>query len=446
MYIKLIQPKTRRRPMDTDLKLHMSPPLSLFTIANMFRNEHRISIENENIEDLNFDDEPDIVGISVTVDTLPRAVKIAEIFSRKGVKVVAGGIHITTASKFVPKNAFDALCIGAAEGTWHDIINDAENGELKKIYRCSPTFCGADIISPAYDMIDKSKYLYTNIIHTSRGCPFRCDFCYNSSENHGYVNRPIEDVIEDIRAVKSRHIMFIDDNFAGNPKWTKKLLHAIMPMHLIWQAAVSINAVKDNELLDLMKKSGCRSLFIGFESINPQSVKNVHKIQNSTKEYEKAVKAIHSRGIMVNASFVFGLDGDTKETFDATVDWIVRNKIETVTSHILTPYPGTELYRRIKAENRIVKNDLSLYNTANVVYIPKKMTAKELYNGYIDVYRQVYSLKNIIKRLPDEKSQRKAYLMFNLLYRKYGRFTDFLCRMISYRRIGYIAEKISEYI
>lgn len=222
-------------------------------------------------------------------------------------------------------------------------------------------------------------------------------------------------------------------------------LHMAPPLGLLTIAAM-LRDEHHAELLDLMKQSGCHSLFIGFESINPSSVKDVHKVQNSTQEYEQAIQAIHSRGIMINGSFVFGLDGDTPETFSATVEWIVRNKIETVTSHILTPYPGTALYDRMLAEHRITSHDLSRYNTANVVFQPIHMTAEELYRGYLGVYREVYSLKNIIRRLPDAKEQRMAYLMFNLFYRKFGKLTDRLCKMISYQRIGIWAEKLSQYI
>ncbi len=446
MYIKLIQPAMIKRPMDTDLKLHMAPPLGLLTVANILRGEHRVVLENENIEPICYDDHPDLVGISVTVDTLPHAMQIAKRFRRRGAKVIAGGIHITTAYETIPENAFDALCIGAAEGTWPDIVRDAQNGCLKKIYKCSGKLRGEDIVSPAYDMIDRGKYLYTSVIHTSRGCPFRCDFCYNSAKSHHFVNRPIPDVLREIRHAGTRHIMFIDDNFAGNPQWTKQFLKAILPMKLKWQAAVSINAAKDGALLDLMRKSGCQSLFIGFESINPESVQNVHKVQNSTREYEQAIEAIHKRGIMINGSFVFGLDGDTPETFDATVDWIVKNRIETVTSHILTPYPGTALYARMKAAGRITSHDLSLYNTAHVVFEPRGMTADELYKGYLHVYDKVYSLKNIRRRMPETKSQRIPYLLFNLLYRKYGRFTDFICKCITYQRMGKIGELLAKYM
>lgn len=435
-----------KRPMDTDIKIHMAPPLGLLTIVNILKEKHKVVLENENIQDINYNDKPDIVGISVTVDTLPRAVKIAKRFRENGVIVVAGGIHITTAYNSVPPDCFDVLCIGAAEGTWLDIIKDFENGTLKKMYMCSNKIKTEEIVSPAYDFLSKEQYLYCNVVHTSRGCPFKCDFCYNSAVERMYINRDIDSVLQDIKAVKSKHIMFIDDNFAGNPQWTKEFLHTIKPMRIKWNAAVSINTAFNDELLTLMKESGCRSLFIGFESINADSINNVHKIQNSTDTYEKAIKAIHDKGIMINGSFVFGLDGDTPETFKATLDWIVKNKIETVTSHILTPYPGTALYNRLKNEGRIISDDLSLYNTANVVFKPKGMTEKELYDGYLWIYKQIYSLKNIFRRMPESKEQRVSYLLFNLLYRKYGKFTDFLCKKLTYKRIGTIADRLSNYL
>ncbi len=445
MYIKLIQPKMEKRPMDNDIKIRMSPPLGLLTIINILRDEHRVVLENENIQEICYDDTPDIVGISVTVDVLPRAIEIARKFRKRNIPVVAGGIHITSAAETIPPDSFDVLCIGAAEGTWPDIVNDFQNGSLKRLYRCGCNLGGDDIASPAYDILKKSEYLYCNVVHTSRGCPFRCDFCYNSGKEHVYINRAIEDVIADIRAVKSRHIMFIDDNFAGNRKWTCDFLKAIAPMNLKWNAAVSINAAFDSELLDLMAESGCQSLFIGFESINPKSIGDVHKLQNNTDKYEEAIRAIHKRGIMINASFVFGLDGDTKETFKNTLDWIVKNRLETVTSHILTPYPGTELYNRLKNQGRIITDDLSLYNTSHVVFKPVGMTAEELYSGYIDIYKKIYSFKNIFRRMPKARKQLAPYLLFNLMYRKFGKFTDFLCKLITYKRIGLWAEKLSRY-
>ena len=446
MYIKLIQPLMHMRPMDTHIKNRMSPPLGLYTIANMFRDEHEVVIENENIQKLDLTDHPDIVGISVNVDSLPRALEIASEYKLKGVPVVLGGILPTMAPEMIPDGCVDVICIGAAEGTWRDIVKDVQSRSLKKVYRCSHQLSGKDIISPAYDLIPKSNYLYSNILHTSRGCPFRCDFCYNSSPERWYVCRPIKDVVEEVKRCNRGHVMFIDDNFVGNPKWTRELLPELKALGIKWNAAVSINVVDIPGMLDLMKECGCQGLFIGFESINPSSVDGVHKVQNDVTKYEYAVKEIHKRGIMINASFVFGLDSDTKDTFQATVDWIVKNKIETVTSHILTPYPGTELYRRMKDEGRLLTEDLNLYDTAHVVMNPRNMTQEELYNGYLWVYEQVYSYKNIIRRIPDSIKQIPSYLMFNLFYRKWGKFTDWLCKKITYERIGYWGEKLSKYL
>ena len=446
MYIKLIQPKMHRRVMDTDLKSRMSPPLGLYTIANMFRGAHRISVENENVREVDFDDKPDIVGISINVDSINRAQEIASKFRKQGIPVVAGGILVTTALKFIPEDTFDVFCIGHAEGTWTQIISDYQSGKLQKVYRCKPDIKPEDIVPPAYDMMNRAEYLYCNVIHTSRGCPFRCDFCYNSSPERKYVNRCLDDVLTEIKNSRCKHIMFIDDNFIGNLKWTRELLQELKKNKIKWNAAVSINVVNIPGLLDEMKESGCQGLFIGFESINRGSIDNVHKVQNNVKDYEYAVEQIHKRGIMINASFVFGLDSDTPETFAETVDWIVKNKIETVTSHILTPYPGTVTYDVMNSEGRILTNDFSLYDTAHVVMQPKNMTPEELYQGYLYVYRSVYSFKNIIRRIPRSYKQIPAYLMFNFFYRKWGAFTDWLCKKITYERIGLWSEKLSKYI
>lgn len=445
LYIKLIQPKMKKRPMDTKLKIRMSPPLGLLTIASMLKNTHKIVIQNENIESIIYD-KPDIVGISVTVDVLPRAIEIAKKFQKEGIKVVAGGIHITTAYNTIPKDAFDVLCVGAAEGTWNQIVSDFENHSLKSIYFCDETFEGKNIVPPDYDFIDKKKYLYYNIVHTSRGCPFKCDFCYNSAKNRKYITRNIDDVIMDIKKINRKHIMFIDDNIFGNKKWLYSFLEKIKPLKIKWNAAASLNIAFETDLLDLMVDSGLQGLFIGFESINTSSISDVHKVQNHVEKYEEAIFNLHNRGIMINASFVFGLDNDTKDVFSNTLDWIIRNKIETVTSHILTPYPGTKLYEKLKTENRIISEDLSKYNTAHVVYEPKLMSKEELYQGYLWIYKKIYSWKNIFKRLPKSRKQRIPYLMFNIFYRKYGKLTSFLCSLFSFGKIGYFAEKISKYL
>lgn len=442
MKIALIQPKMLMRPMDTTLKTRMAPSLGLYTVASVIREGNELTFFNENIEEIDFNLPVDIVGITVTVDTLPRAIEIANIYRAKGIAVVAGGIQITC-NPDSARGYFDSLSIGFAEGTWPSIIEDYKKGKLKTEYRCvriSPE----EIAGPAYDLIDSGKYLYVNVVSTSRGCPFKCSFCYNSCENirNSYVNRPIKNVMDDIRKLGRRHIMFIDDNFIGNPKWTREFLKEIKPLGLKWQAAVSANVIEIPGMLDQMRDSGCTSLFIGLESLSQKSIDLSSKYQNSIAKYEHLCAEIHKRGIMVNASFVFGLDGDDPETFRHTVDWIIRNKIETVTSHILTPYPGTQQHINLRDAGRIIDADLRHYTTSHVVFKPSGMSEQELLTGYLNVYKEVYSIRNIWRRRPS--FNQAAYLNFNFFYRKYGKYTEKVCRIIGYNRIGKLFERLSK--
>lgn len=434
MKILLIQPKMHKRPMDTDLKTHMAPSLALLTLMGLTTEDHETVMVNENIEDIDYTDTIDLVGITITLDVLPRARRIALEFQKRGIPVVAGGIHVTCC----PQDClpyFDAICIGFAERVWPLMIRDAANGKLKKVYHDMARFGGSEIASPLYSAIDREKYLYTNVISTSRGCPNRCDFCYNSCQNRMYVLRPVKDVLHDIQALGTRHVFFIDDNFIGSPSYTRTLLQAIRPFNLKWSAAITTSIVDDPDLLDLMAETGCQTLFIGFESINDTALQGVHK-HNRFAQYETLIDAIHSRGIMINASMVFGLDGDGPEVFQQTLDFLVKNRIETLTAHILTPYPSTTLYRRMNASGRIIDRDLSKYNTAHVVFMPAHMTPKQLYKGYLWMYKRFYSFSNIIRRMPRQRNQRKPYFLFNLLYRKFGKLTSALTRMIPMHSLG----------
>ncbi len=447
MIIKLIQPKMKLRPMDTQLKTRMSPSLGLMTIANILRKEHTVIIENENITELNYDEPVDLVGISVTVDVFPKAVEISERYREKGVPVIAGGVHISCCPDEC-NPYFDSICIGPSDNVWKSIISDLKQNCLQKRYVGNNSLKNTDLVSPAYDFIDQSLYLYCNVVFTSYGCPFRCKFCYNSCAAYktSYINKPIEMVLDEIRLIGRKHIMFIDDNFIGNPRWTLEFVKALRDLKIKWNAAVSANIADMPELLDEMKLSGCQGLFIGFESLKCEVLAGANKHQNDIAKYERLIKEIHSRDMMINASFVFGLDGEDEGVFKRTVDWVVKNRIETVTSHIFTPYPGTEVYNELLHEGRITCLDFEKYTTSNVVYQPKNMTAQELYNGYLLVYREVYSFKNIFKRIPKSKKQIIPYLLFNLFYRKFGKFTDFICKFLTYKKIGFIAEKLSKYI
>ncbi len=441
MRIMLIQPKMNKRPMDTDFKTQMSPPLGLYTLLNLTPPHHETLLVNENIEDVPLDYPADLVGITVTLDVFPRAVHLASLFRLRGVPVVAGGIHVTCCPDECAPH-FDAVCVGPAERVWASMLQDAEEKNLRTVYKDMANFQGEEIVSPSYDKIDRRKYLYTNIVTTSRGCPRRCDFCYNSCENRAYVRRPIPDVIKDVKALNARHVYFVDDNFIGDPQYTRELLTELNKIGLTWNAAVTTKIIDHLDLLDFMVETGCQSLFIGFESVNNQALAEVHK-DNDSESYGRLVDELHKRGIMINASMVFGLDGDGLEVFENTLDWLVKNRIETLTAHILTPYPGTRLYHNMKASNRITDYDLAHYNTSHVVFKPLNIEPEELYRGYLNIYRRFYSFPCIMARKPENPKQRKAYFLFNFLYRKYGGFFSRIQRIIPMRSLGQAAEWLS---
>ncbi len=441
MKILLIQPKMNKRPMDTDLKTCMAPSLALLTLLGLTPYGHETILVNENIEPIDDRCGADLVAITVTLDVMPRARQIAARFRQRGVPVVAGGIHITCCPEDC-RSDFDAICIGPAERVWARMIRDAEAGRLQPRYCDMENFQGSEICSPAYEQIDPSRYLYTNVITTSRGCPNRCGFCYNSCQNRMYLRRPVADVMRDIQTLGTRHIFFVDDNFIGSPSYTRELLDQLDRMNLTWSAAVTTKIADHPDLLDRMAQTGCQSLFIGFESMNSASLASVNK-DNKVEQYEKVVEAIHSRGIMVNASMVFGLDGDDPDTFKRTLDWLVKMRIETLTSHILTPYPGTALYHQMETAHRITDHDLEKYNTAHVVFKPIGMSEGELYRGYRWMYRQFYSFGNIIRRFPKKQAQQKPYLLFNFFYRKFGGVVSALTRVIPMHVLGRLAAWIS---
>lgn len=422
----------------------MSPPLSLVTLASLTPKEYDVYIEDENIEKLNLEDAPDVVGITVNVDTVYRAIELASIYRNKGAKVVFGGIHASAHSEEMIAHC-DAVCIGEAEEVWPQMLQDIQTGNLHKIYK-HPVPTDLSLVPlPDWNYIKKKKYLYYNIIVASRGCPFKCEFCYNSCEyvSGKYRNRPVEDIVEEIKRLNTRQVMFIDDNLIGNIRWVEELLLRLKPMKLVWHAAVSTNIVHHPELVTQMAEAGCRSLFIGFESINEDSIKSVSKNQNKISDYERLIRLLHDNGIMVNASLAFGFDHDTPDTFKQTLDWLVKNKIETMTGHILTPYPGTILHKRLQEEGRIICQDLTQYNTSHVTFQPKLMTPEQLNEGYLNMYKQFYSFRNILKRRPDNKRLRASYFLFNFGYRKWGRTTSLLGRLGLMNWIGRIARRLS---
>lgn len=290
MKIILINPKMSLRPMDSEYKRRLSPPLGLLTIGALTPQKHEIKILDENVKKINYNEKADLVGITVNVNTSNRAYKISQEFRARGIPVILGGIHVSANPNEALKYS-DSVCIGEVENVWENILYDTENKNLQQVYFSKGPTDLEKVPIPRWELIDRSKYLYTNIIYTSRNCPFRCDFCYNSCEyTENFRNRPIHKIIEEIQIMKTKHVMFIDDNFIGNIQWTKDFLNVIKGLSLKWNAAVSTNIVNHIDLLDLMEESGCQSLFIGFENINQESLRSVRKYQNRIDKFEVTVQ------------------------------------------------------------------------------------------------------------------------------------------------------------
>lgn len=272
-------------------------------------------------------------------------------------------------------------------------------------------------------------------------CPDR-EFCYNSSDNvdSRYRMKPIKSILQEIESLGTRHVMFIDDNFIGNVERTRALLQELIPMNLTWHAAVSADIGRHQDVLDMMAQAGCKSLFIGFESINRENLKQCSKFQNQVRLYNETIEKIHRLGMMVNASLVFGFDHDNYSVFPNTLRWLEENNVETMTGHILTPYPGTAFYNRLKWERRIIDYDYRHYNTAYAVFRPRKMSKEELEHGYKWIYSQFYSWKSILKRRPSWHSgQMTAYLTFAFIYRKFGNATCELSKVFGMRNLAKLA-------
>jgi len=446
MWIKLISPRMRMRPVDSAFKTHMAPPLGLLVIGALTPPEHRVTIADENVERVRLDDRPDLVGITVKVDTAQRSWEIARRYRERGVKVVFGGIHATACpDENLPH--CDALVVGPAEEVWADVLRDARTGFLQSIYHHRGPADLAKMPVPRWELLAGKNYLYTNTLVVGRGCPWQCEFCYSSGANfpRGYRMKPVGNVLAEIASLGARHVMFIDDNFIGSPARAARLVEALAPLGLTWHTAVSVDIGRHEGLLDAMAASGCKSLFIGFETTNPRNLAACGKRQNRVDEYDRTIEAIHARGMMVNASLAFGFDGDTNDVFEDTLDWLVSRKIETMTAHILTPYPGTALHDRLEREGRITDRDLSHYNTSHVVFRPARMDPGELREGYLWMYREFYSWQRIVERMPLGTLRLRPYLAFNLIYRKARWFAAALGKLGLMGLMGRVFKGLSYY-
>ena len=392
--------------------------LSLPTLAALTPKGWDVEILDARVKPVDYNAQADIVGITGLTSEMPSVYEIADNFRKKGVKVVMGGVHVSALPDEALKHA-DSIVIGEAELVWDKLLEDFKKGELKQRYQAD--LCDMkNMAIPRRELVDRDMYgSGFNTLQATRGCPFNCDYCaVTAFFGNKFRVRPIDDVIEEIRGFDTKEFFFMDDNIVGRPKYAKELFERLIPLKLEWGSQASITMAKDHELLKLYAKSGGKYAFIGFESLSQKNLEKMHKGWNSAKGYKEAIKKIHDAGINIIGSFVFGLDDDDPSVFKNTFDFIMESKITAAQFHILTPLPGTVTHDTLEKEGRIIDRDWARYHTGEVVFQPKGMTIDELQNGYYWIFKETYTIKNILKRSLRSKKGIIYRIAANLSYRK----------------------------
>ena len=384
-----------------DVLFFKFPPLALSTLAGLTPPEHTITYVDESIGPLDLDMSPDLVAITAMTPLAPRGYEIADHFRRRGIKVVFGGIHASNMPEEAAQHA-DAVVIGEADELWPTILQDAEKKQLKQFYR-QEQHTRMEVIPLANrDIYPAGKYFFENMIQTTRGCPYKCEFCTVTAFFGGtYRSRPVETVAREVESLKraSGYIFFVDDNLIAKPDHTAALLERLKACPRRWVCQAPITVAKQPELLRQMWEAGCHGIFIGFESLNSENLEVMGKRQNAVAFYGEAIKRIHDQGIGVYGSFVFGYDHDTPAVFDQFLEFANRNTLDGAFLPVLTPFPGTRIHQRLKAEGRVLTEDWRKYDMATVVYQPRNMSIEELQAGFWQVNKGFYSLSSSFKRL-----------------------------------------------
>lgn len=377
----------------------MIPQLALFILKGLTPKHHQVTLIEEEAMDVDLDFDCDLVGISCMTATAPRAYELCDSFKKRGKTVILGGVHPT----ILPDEALqyaDSVVVGEAEGVWKKVLEDAENKCLQTKYH-NPNPDLSQYVPKNYKEVIKNRLFKLVPIMTTRGCPYDCDFCCVTDLFGKKIRHiPIENVIRDITESGAKNFMFLDDNIIGNPKYAKELFMALKPLKIHWVGQASISLlVKDDELIQLAVDSGCQALFFGFESVDIEQLKTMRKSFKDIEELENAIKKIKKMGILIHASIVFGFDNDKLGIFDETVDFLVKNKVSTVSFNVLTPYPGTRVYNDLKKQGRLTTSNWKYYDHNTVVYKPINMSAYELQRSKINARKKFYKLSSVVKRL-----------------------------------------------
>ncbi len=400
MKVKMILPALTeaRSPFWRPIKYSLFPPLGLATLAGYLSEDDDITIQDEHVEALDLNDDPDLVVIQAYITSAYRAYQLADHYRRKGAHVALGGLHVTSLPPEAALHA-DSIFLGPGEDTWPAFLADFRAGTPRPVYR--PRLRSlADQPGARRDLIKRHLYLVPNSIVVSRGCPHHCDFCYKDAFFAGgksFYTQAVDTALAEIDRLPGRHLYFLDDHLFGDPQFALSLFEGMKGMGRLWQAAGTVRSILQPGLMEKAVESGLRSLFVGFETLNPSNLEEQHKIQNLNRDYVEAVRRLHEQRVIVNACFAIGMYADDATIPSRTVEWAIRQGIETATFHILTPYPGTALHRRLAAQHRITSANWDMYDTRHAVYQPANMTPGELEDGYRRAYRDFYSWSSIAR-------------------------------------------------
>jgi radical SAM superfamily enzyme YgiQ (UPF0313 family) len=400
MKVKMILPALTEAasPYFRPIKYSLFPPLGLATLAGHLEEDDEVELQDEHVEKLVLDDEPDLVVIQVYITSAFRAYRLADHYRRKGAYVVLGGLHVTSLPDEAARHA-DSIFLGPGDDTWPAFLFDYRAGRPRPLYRSRVrALVGAPPMRR--DLIKRHLYLVPNSIVVSRGCPHRCDFCYKEAffqGGKGFYTQQVDAALGEIEQLPGRHLYFLDDHLFGDVKFASELFEGMRGMGRLWQAAGTVQSVLKPDLVEKAVACGLRSLFVGFETLNPRNLRAQGKFQNLHRDYSAAVRRLHDLGVMINGSFVFGMDEDDTSVFGRTVEWAIGQGIETATFHVLTPYPGTALFNRMEAEGRILHRDWDLYDTRHAVFRTRGMSGETLESGYWKAYRDFYRWGSILR-------------------------------------------------
>lgn len=401
-------------------------PLTLTTLAALAPTELDIefSLIDEGIEEIPDRLDADLIGMTVITGTAPRAYELARRFRARGIPVVLGGPHVTLMPQEAASHA-DTICTGYAEQSWPQLLRDFSNGEMKRRYEQDPDFSLDDPVFARRDLLNKRHYITQAVFEATRACAHACEFCVSPSAwGRKQFQKPVEHVVEDIRRVGKNRNIFIDLNLISDRAYAERLFTALHPLGIRWFGLVTSLIGRDPELMKLMAASGCSGVLIGFESISTSALGSIRKKFNQPDLYADLIDQLHALGISIYGCFVFGHDDDDSGVFERTARFVIETGIDLPRFAIQTPFPGTPLFTRLETQGRILTRDWELYDGQHVVFEPAGMSVRELQEGHVSAWREVYSRRSIVRRLAKSRTQLPIAVIANYGYRFYAYHLD----------------------